>query len=90
MLDSVLQEMYQIITKNVCLTAVGLLIGSEALWKLFLKVRKHLKREGEEINKVLFFPVLKLPVGWIGKRSESRLKTSFSDFYAVISVRKKS
>ena len=80
MLDSVLQEMYQFITKNACLTAVGLLIGSEVLWKLFLKVRKHLKREEEEINKVLFFPVLKLPVesSRYLKRSENRLKTSFS------------
>ena len=55
-------------------------------------MRKHLKREGEEINKVLFFPVLKLPVesSRYLKRSENRLKTSFSELYAAISVCKKS
>jgi len=52
-------------------------------------VRKHLKKE-EDINKVLFFPVIKLPVNWIGGRAENKMKTDFSELFAAISGCKKS
>jgi len=79
--------MYQLITKKACLTAVGVIIGSEVLWKLFQKVRKHLK--SEETNKVLFFPLQKLPVNRPGG-TENKVKTSFSELFAAISECKKS
>jgi len=79
--------MYQLITKKACLTAVGVIIGSEVLWKLFQKVRKHLM--SEETNKVLFFPLQKLPVNRPGG-TESKVKTSFSELFAAISDCKKS
>jgi len=79
--------MYQLITKKACVTAVGVIIGSEILWKLFQKVRKYLK--SEETNKVLFFPLKKLPVNRLGG-TENKVKTSFSELFAAISECKKS
>ena len=48
--------MSQLINRKVCLAVIGVVIGSEVLWKLFKKVRKHLRQSDLEVNQVLFFP----------------------------------
>eukprot|EP00092_Neocalanus_flemingeri_P107592 GFUD01138110.1.p1 GENE.GFUD01138110.1~~GFUD01138110.1.p1 ORF type:complete len:216 (+),score=43.47 GFUD01138110.1:42-689(+) len=48
--------MFSFLNWKVCSAAVGIVIGSELLWKLLLKFRKHLKKSDFEVNEVLFFP----------------------------------
>jgi len=48
--------MSRLVNRKVCLAVIGVVIGSEVLWTLFKKVRKHLRRSDLEVNQVLFFP----------------------------------
>ena len=79
--------MFQLINRKVCLTTVGVIIGSEVLWKLFQKVRKHLRKENLEVNMVLFFPVNNLNAFDL---QPTRSKNSFSELFRVISSSTKS
>jgi len=48
--------MSQLVNRKVCLAVIGVVIGSEVLWTLFKKVRKHWSKRELEVNQVLFFP----------------------------------
>jgi len=85
--------MFQFLTRKACLTAVGVILGSEVLWKLFKTVRKRWRSENTEVNKVLFFPVNSIPAPHLSgdrTRTVSKVKNSFTELLEVISGCKKS
>jgi len=47
--------MFNFLTKKVLLVAVGVMIGSEVMWKLVQIMRKHFSNCDPEVNEVLFF-----------------------------------
>ena len=86
--------MFDFITKKVCLVAVGVVLGSEVLWKLFKRVRKQLRNRDFEVNEVLFFPDSPMTTFGHNKTSNQNVvinkTSSISRLLQVISGCKKS